>query len=58
MKEGNHRKIANCIYIIPSYNFPLHDGPLYRLGIVLEDGYDIWTPQELLGHNDIRTTII
>ena len=25
---------------------------------LLEGGYDIWTVQELLGHNDVKTTMI
>jgi site-specific recombinase XerD len=25
---------------------------------LLESGYDIWTVQELLGHNDVKTTMI
>ena len=41
-------------HIFPSYYFRLHDGPLSCLGI----GYDMRTAQELLGHNDIRTTML
>ena len=41
MKEGNHRKIVNCIYIITPEHFHLHGSPFYRPGIALEDGYDM-----------------
>lgn len=56
MKEGNHGKTPNELDIIPYEHFRLHNVPLGCLGIVIEDGYDMRTVRELLGHNDIRTT--